>query len=75
MSDVNLTAQFQELSSALQRRATFVQRPDYKAQITYVADLLDRSVQNLQPTSPVSSKPSAPYQPAAALGSHLNLVV
>jgi hypothetical protein len=71
MSDVGLTAQFQELSSALQRRATFVQRPDQKAQITYVADLLNRSAQNLQPVS----KPSAPYQPAALLGSHLNLVV
>lgn len=75
MSDVSLTSQFQELSSALQRRATFVQRPDYKAQITYVADLLDRSAQNLQPASPTSSAPTAPYQPAASLGSHLNLVV
>jgi hypothetical protein len=71
MSDVGLTSQFLELSSALQRRATFVQRPDHKAQISYVADLLDRSAQNLQPVS----KASAPYQAAASLGSHLNLVV
>jgi hypothetical protein len=70
MSDVGLTAQFQELSSALQRRATFVQRPDYKAQITYVADLLDRSAKNLQPAS---SKPSAPYQPAVTLGQKVDV--
>ena len=67
-TDVSLTAHFQELSNALQRRATFVQRPDYKAQISYVADLLDRSAQALQ-------SPSQPYQPANALGRKVNLVV
>jgi hypothetical protein len=69
MTDVGLTAHLQELSTALQRRATFVQRPDYKAQISYVADLLDRSVRDLQTT------PSQPYQPATPLGAKLNLVV
>ncbi|HUB85896.1 MAG TPA: hypothetical protein VL971_09400 [Rhizomicrobium sp.] len=72
MSDVVLTAQFQELSSALQRRASFVQRPDYKAQITYVADLLDRSAENLQPAS---TKASAPYQAAVTLGQKVDLSV
>jgi hypothetical protein len=72
MSDVVLTAQFQELSSALQRRASFVQRPDYKAQITYVADLLDRSAENLQP---VSAKSSEPYQAAVTLGQKVDLSV
>ncbi len=68
MNDVGLSAHFQELSSALQRRATFVQRPDYKAQISYVADLLDRSAQQLQ-------SPSKPYQPSSPLGGKLNVVV
>ncbi len=68
MNDIGLSANFQELSSALQRRATFVQRPDYKAQISYVADLLDRSAQQLQ-------SPSQPYQPANALGKKINVVV
>jgi hypothetical protein len=72
MSDVGLTSRFLELSSALQRRAVFVQRADYKAQITYVADLLDRSARNLQPASSASS---APYQPATTLGEKVDLSV
>ena len=67
MRDVSLTSHFRELSSALQRRATFVQRPDYKAQISYVADLLDRSARQLQ-------SPSQPYQPANPLGGKINVV-
>jgi hypothetical protein len=68
MNDVGLSAHFQELSSALQRRAVFVQRPDYKAQISYVADLLDRSARETQ-------SPAQPYQPANVIGGKLDLVV
>ena len=68
MTDVGLTTHMTELSSALQRRATFVQRPDYKAQISYVADLLDRSARTGQ-------SPAPPYQAAIPLGGKLDLVV
>jgi hypothetical protein len=68
MTDVGLTSHMTELSAALQRRATFVQRADYKAQISYVAGLLDRSARTMQ-------SPSQPYQPANTLGGKLNLVV
>jgi hypothetical protein len=66
MNDV--ASHMTELSAALQRRATFVQRPDYRAQISYVAGLLDRSARAVQ-------SPSKPYQPAIPLGGKLNLVV
>jgi hypothetical protein len=68
MNDVHLSSQFLELSSALRRRATFVQRSDYKAQISYVADVLDRSAANSQPTT-------TPYQPTVPVGRNINVVV